>query len=94
MRVIARAYGDEPLDRVVVGNGKRVTYIAKASTRCSTRNITSAGVGFPKNCVFAFDPNLFRALMEAWKKEDFETLSRLWESASPLEPSAIHVEQV
>jgi hypothetical protein len=86
MRVIARAYMDEPLDRVVVGEGKRVTYIAAHSAPCSTGNVRSDGVGFPKNCVFKYEPGLFESLSEAWKSQDSERLSLLWQRAELLEP--------
>jgi hypothetical protein len=83
MRVLARAYKDQPLDRILVGENARVFYIANPSTVSSTGRCTSGGVGFPKACVFNFDSTLFESLDEAWQRGDTETLASLWREATP-----------
>jgi hypothetical protein len=83
MRVLARAYRDQPLDRMVVGENARVYYIANPSTVSSTGKCTSGGVGFPKAYVFEFDSVLFDSLERAWLARDSEALATLWQEASP-----------
>lgn len=84
MRVIAKAYMDEPLDREVVGQGPRVTYIAKLSTDVPQSNPLTEGVGFPKDCVFEFEPELFSDLRNAWEGSDGDALTRHWRRARRL----------
>ncbi len=84
MRVIARAYGDRPLDRELTGAKDTVAFIANVSARNSKRVTPMDGVGFPKTCVFRFDDGLFDSLVSAWEKGDRVTLRQLWENALPL----------
>jgi len=88
MRVIARAYKDKPLDRIVVGEGERVIYIANPSTVVSTGKDGTEGVGFPKNCVFEFDSALLDSLNAAWASGDRDQLERLWSAAKPAKMAA------
>lgn len=81
MRVLAMAYGGQPLERLPVGRAKGVIYLSTAN---STESFLSHGVGFPNNCVFEFDRSLFESLHEAWLSHDAEDLERLWASATPL----------
>ncbi len=83
MHVIAMAYGDEPLDRVLVGENARVFYVANPSTVSSTGQCTSGGVGFPKAYVFEFDSALFDSLEQAWASADRQGLADLWREATP-----------
>lgn len=87
MRVLAKAYGNQPLERLAVGRAKRVIYL---STGGSTESSLSNGVGFPADCVFEFDRALFDSLREAWTAGDQSQLARLWAQATPLrEPDKI-----
>jgi hypothetical protein len=81
MRAIARAYGDQPLDRVVVDRSAKLTYVA-AEPAASADPLS--GVGFPRDCVFKFDEALFRALCKAWLEGDRARLAALWEDAEPI----------
>jgi hypothetical protein len=83
MRVIARAYGDAPLDREVVGQTDRVAYIANLSGLSSIEREAAKGVGFPRNCVYRFDAALFESLSKAWERGDRGELEALWSSAEP-----------
>lgn len=83
MRVLARAYRDQPLDRLLVGENARVYYIANPSTVSSTGQCTSGGIGFPKACVFEFDSALFESLGKAWARRDSDALAVLWREATP-----------
>lgn len=85
MQVIARAYGDEPLERIAVGVARKVVYIASASALEATEMGNETGVGFPVDCVFEFDSTLIRALKVAWNTGDESELSRLWSMARPFQ---------
>lgn len=85
MRVIARAYGDEPLDRIATGRASGVTYILNPSTISSTGIEPNSGVGFPDRFVFRFDQSLWERLWEAWEHGNTDDLLRLWDEASPIE---------
>jgi hypothetical protein len=84
MRVIAKAYGDRPLDREMTGAKGAVAFIANMSARNSNRIEPMDGVGFPKSCVFRFDAALFDSLAAAWAGGDRVALGELWGHASPL----------
>jgi hypothetical protein len=84
MRVIAKAYGDRPLDREFTGATDTVAFIANVSARNSKQLAPMEGVGFPKNCVFRFDGALFDSLASAWANGDRVALGELWDHASPL----------
>jgi hypothetical protein len=88
MRVIARAYGDRPLDRVVVGAAEKVVYIAAQSVARAMAPGESGGVGFPRNCVFSFDQSLFESLSSAWERKDQSKLADLWAAATPVQIAA------
>jgi hypothetical protein len=83
MRVIARAYADRPLDRVVVERSPKLTYIASEAA-ASSMEADGTGVGFPTNCVFKFDESLYRSLEEAWQAQNRERLLDLWSEAQPI----------
>lgn len=89
MRVLARAYRDRPLDRVLVGENVRVFYIAHRSSLDSTGKCESGGVGFPRGTVFEFDSALYDSLTEAWACGDRAKLAQLWAQATPLTESAM-----
>lgn len=87
MRVLAMAYGGQPLERLAVGRAKGVIYLSAAN---STESSLSHGVGFPDCFVFEFDRSLFDSLQKAWAAHDAQSLERLWATATPLqEPDKI-----
>ena len=67
-RVMARAYEGEPLERVVVGVGERVIYLARPDLTEATM-ATGGGVGFPREDVFYFDEAAFAALTDQWARQ-------------------------
>lgn len=85
MEVIARAYGERPLRRMAVGSTERVTFIAAASALCAAPNPEEIGVGFPRNCVYQFEIDLFDSLDAAWSAGDDGRLAALWARAKPFE---------
>lgn len=83
MNVIAKAYGDQPLNRVAVGARGRVIFVAAVSALRAATNPDEVGVGFPHDCVFFFEPTLFDSLSAAWRAGDIATLNALWNQAEP-----------
>jgi hypothetical protein len=81
MRVLAMAYGGQPLERLAVGRAKGVIYLSTAN---STESFLTNGVGFPDIYVFEFDRGLFDSLQKAWAAQDSRDLERLWAKATPL----------
>lgn len=81
MLCLAKAYGDEPLKRVVVGTGSRLIYVAQAEVAEAD---IDAGVGFPVDAVFDFDAMLFERLHAAFDSGDRQGLWALWQTAQPL----------
>lgn len=84
MRVLARAYGDRPLDRVTVGRDGSVVFIADPTVDKAVRNTIGEGVGFPAKFVFEFDAALYDSLRAAWASKDQMRLSALWGDAKPI----------
>lgn len=83
MRVIARAYGDEPLDRSTSGEGDGVVFIVNSNMNRSD-GLSESGVGFPRRCVYEFDAALFDSLREVFSRGDAAALERLWSKAAPI----------
>jgi hypothetical protein len=83
MRVIAKAYGDEPLDRTTSGEGAGVVFLVNPDMNRSD-SYSESGVGFPRSCVYQFDSALLESLRRAWADEDHTELGRLWNKATPL----------
>ena len=83
MRVLAKAYKDRPLDRVIAERAGRVVFLATAS---ALRANSATGVGFPLGCVFEFDDQLYEALTRAWEAGDSARVDELWSAAQPLGP--------
>lgn len=85
MRVIAKGYGDEPLDRVTAGTEGGVVYILNPTVNRPVDNLDSAGVGFPGSCVFEYSDTLWADLSDAWKAGDIGRLRTLWSQAVPID---------
>jgi hypothetical protein len=80
MRVIAEAYGREPLDREMVGHKNGLCYLVPYG-RADGGDDDVSGVGFPERYVYTFDGDLFDALAGAFERDDDTELDRLWERA-------------
>jgi len=83
MRVIAKAYGGEPLDRTTSGEGDGVVFIVNPDINRS-ENLSESGVGFPRWCVYEFDSALFESLREVFGRGDMAALEMLWSKAEPI----------
>lgn len=84
MRVIARAYRDQPLDRILVERTPRHAYVAAESALGANDDDDEIGVGFPLGCVFKFDESLYQSLCEAWRAGQVERVAQLWAKAEPI----------
>jgi hypothetical protein len=84
MRVIARAYADQPLDRLAVDRAANLIYIASESAVRAASATEKTGVGFPLQSVFKFNETLFELLCGAWEAGDSARLEQLWSRAEPL----------
>lgn len=85
MLVIAKAYGDEPLERIAASRSKKLTYLVNPSAPDAKALTEVSGVGFPNRSVFQYDPELMEKLRAAWELGDEEELMNLWEDAQPLD---------
>lgn len=84
MLCIAKAYGSEPLRRVVTGTAHRLVYVLNPESEDAKNSNSEAGVGFPVDAVFRFDTELFPRLRQAFDSGDQATLWALWQTAQPL----------
>ncbi len=75
--VMVRAYGDEPVRLAALEVA--ATYVLVAG---QDRTKT---IGFPRDCVFAFDDALFARLNKAYQEGSGRTLATLWAKAKPIE---------
>ncbi len=91
-RCIARAYANEPLDRVAVAFERKLTFIANGKGVENVDNLEHVGaIGFPSECVFEFDAKLFDALQTAYILGD--DLDALWAQAVPLKADLPQLER-
>ena len=71
--VIVRAYGDEPLDRVVCGHNNSALLVCCPDLMSDFDAGKTFGVGFPKRDAFVFDCVLFRHIRGQWEQgEDID----------------------
>lgn len=88
MRVIARAYEDQPLDRVVVGEEGDTVFLVNPSVNRTQSELEEAGVGFPRFCVYPYSSELLIKLQTAWDGSSRAALVDLWGEASRLQAYA------
>ncbi len=81
-RVLVRADLGKPLERIVVGDGRRVIYLSRPDL-CDQVIAEGSGVGFPREDVFYFDASLFNDLLNEWKTSG-RTQPETWDQAIPL----------
>jgi hypothetical protein len=84
MRCIARAYGDEPIDRAVNGAERGLIYLVHPSMEHAVESEPELGVGFPPDFVFVYDEALYTRLKSAFERADSAELRSLWRTAIPL----------
>jgi len=89
MRVIARGYGGEPLDREVASTACDKLYLVNPSALDADDDIASVGVGFPVCAVFQYESALLAGLQSAYARGDALGLAALWRKAQPARTDAL-----
>lgn len=79
-KVLARAYGGEPIECLIWGEGRRVFYLIHPRHLSDVQAGTSGAIGFPREDVFRFDADLYARLREQWHREG-RTNPAAWASA-------------
>jgi hypothetical protein len=77
--VIVRAYADKPVRLYLLNVGNSHCYVGNKDS--------GAEIGVPHNQVFAYSPELFRKLTEAYRKQDLHSLDLIY-SSIPVEDFA------
>ena len=67
-RVLVRAYGDEPLERVLIEARGRVAFVANPASVTRIATGESSPVGFPLSDVFSFDEKHYCQLRSEWSQ--------------------------
>ena len=88
MRVIAKAYGSEPLERELVDTLNGRHYLVNPSLIGAVVGVESTAVGFRPETVFEYESGLYTRLRQAFDAGDAEMLDRLWSAACRLRLSA------
>ena len=81
-KVIARAHGGEPLERVAMKTGRRVVYLANPTRIEAVMAGQSNPVGFPTEDVFEFDEDVFAVLADQWARQR-ATDPATWQRLTP-----------
>lgn len=80
-RVIVRAYGDRPLERILCGENTRLAYIGRPDLYEAFLEGKSGAVGFPWDDVFEFDQDIYMKLSAEFDNGRNMTLA--WQQAIP-----------
>ena len=80
-RVMARAYGDCPMDAVVWEVRGDLIYLSNPRSIDRVERGETSPVGYPREDVFEFDEDLYGSLTSAYH-ENRDELSKLWELAT------------
>jgi hypothetical protein len=83
-RCIARAYGDEPLERFALGQEGGLVYLSNPSLEDEDEILALRAVGFPRKCVFVFESQIFDRLTSAYRQGDRKALESAWDTAKLL----------
>ncbi len=84
MRCIAKAYMDEPLERLINGIENNLVYLVNPSMEDALKEHPDLGVGFPPESIFEYEVGLFSKLRRAFERGEVEVLRSLWKAATPL----------
>jgi hypothetical protein len=93
-RVIARAYADEPLDRLAVGSGDGLVYIVNPSLSGTDKEIAMWSIGFPKNAIYEFDKTIYDKILAAFQSSTKDKLAELWKLARPLKTALPDIDAI
>ena len=78
--VLVRAYGDEPLERVLIEACGGVAFVAHPSSISRIAAGQTSPMGFPLSDVFPFDAEQYRLLRSEWSRGE----STGWSRCQPL----------
>lgn len=78
MRVLVRAFGGEPLIRVVVAVDVGVKYVVSEESAPGFQAGTKGAIGFPADAVFRADDGLYARMLDAASPSALQTL---WQEA-------------
>jgi hypothetical protein len=73
MLVIGRAFGDEPVKLLAISDWGSAFEVRREEDRDS--------IGFRKETIYRYDPELFEKLCAAFRVKDRKTVMRLWNDA-------------
>lgn len=93
-RVLARAYADEPLDRIAVGVGYGLVYIINPARTGTDREVAMWSIGFPQYAVYEFDERTYDKILAAYRSPEQRDLADLWKLAKPLKASLPDIDAV
>lgn len=82
--VIIKAFGGEPLQRVVIDAYETRVLVAHPDSLARIASGESSPLGLPRSDVFAFDGDLFQRLCDEWKASG-ETNPTTWRALRPWE---------
>ena len=83
-RCIARAYGDEPLERIALSVEGSATYVVNPSYESALATGAEIRVKVGMERLFKYDHPLFEGLRSAFDLGRTQELSELWNRAAPL----------
>lgn len=84
-KVLARAWGGKPLERVELRRDLDVAYLCNPLALEALAVGRTFPIGFPLEDVFAFDAGLYQDLMMAYSLGESARVSALWARAHPSE---------
>jgi hypothetical protein len=82
-KVLARAFGQKPLERVVWDIEGEKVFICRPDLLEACERRESWPVGFPVADIFQFDASLYKRLESAMRRKDTRNLSSIWTEAKP-----------
>ena len=83
-RVIARAYGGEPVTLVLIHRNHKLAYLAAPSRTEAISNGESIPVGFPIDDVFIYNSDTYEHIRTEWDRNGAVS-PEMWHRLRPLE---------
>lgn len=80
-KVLVRASQGEPLVRTVISEGESVIYLANPARLSEVQSGQTDPIGFPREDVFIYEPEVARRLMSAWQND--AATDDIWRDAEP-----------
>ena len=93
-RCLARAYGDEPLNRFAVGVGDGLVYVVSPDLPGTDGEVALRSIGFPSACIYELDDGVYESILEAYRASDRDRLDQMWRKAKPLRLTLPDIDEV